>query len=324
MTKFIKISLLTGILCLVFGTGLFIAGAVMGGGKFAKNLDFSSMLTTDSKHLKKEYATLKKTKIDDFDKIDVKLNTIDIKIAESDDNNCYIEYNLKKENGEIPVIYEVDNKEFKLRQKSNHVSINMDLSGLAYILGGAENYVRENQVVLYIPEGKTIAKSEIDTSDGDVKIEGLKSDNLNLSVDYGDTKLENSEIRNGRISSADGDIDVRETKLENIEINDSYGDVKCKQCSFSNVNVKLSAGEIKIYNPYFEGDVKLESSFGDVKIESDDELKDTSIDAKTSFGDVKVSSNITGERTETSFERNIENQVAKLQIKCSDGDIRIR
>lgn len=324
MTKFIKISLLTGILCIVFGTGLFIAGAVMGGGKFAKNLDFSSMLTTDSKHLKKEYATLKKTKIDDFEKIDVKLNTIDIKFAKSDDNNCYIEYNLKKENGEIPIIYEVDNKEFKLRQKSNHVSINMDLSGLEYILGGAENYMRENQVVLYIPEVKTIAKSEIDTSDGDVKIEELKSDELNLSVDYGDIILENSEVRNGRISSADGDIDVRDTKLENIEINNSYGDFKCKQGSLSNINVKLSDGDIKTYNTYFADIIKFESSFGDVKIVSSDDVINSSVDAKTSFGDVDVSGRIDGNKNETSFERSLENPDAELQIRCSDGDISIR
>ena len=102
MTKFIKGALITGILCIVFGMGIFFAGKVMGGGRYVKNMDFSSMLTTDSKNLKEEYATLEKTKIDDFDKINIKTNTIDIKIAQSDDKNCYIAYNLKKEKGEVP------------------------------------------------------------------------------------------------------------------------------------------------------------------------------------------------------------------------------
>ena len=145
MTKFIKGALITGILCIVFGMGIFFAGKVMGGGRYVKNMDFSSMLTTDSKNLKEEYATLKKTKIDDFDKINIKTNTIDIKIAQSDDKNCYIAYNLKKEKGEVPAVYEVSGGEFKLRQKSNHVTINVDLSGLAAVLSGTQDYVRQNQ-----------------------------------------------------------------------------------------------------------------------------------------------------------------------------------
>ena len=114
MKKFINISLIAGILCLFFGAGIFFVGGAMGGGKVVKKLDFSSMLTTDSKNLEKEYAVLEKTKIDDFDKINVKLNTIDFKIAKSDDKNCYISYNLKKEKGEVTADYEVSDGEFKL------------------------------------------------------------------------------------------------------------------------------------------------------------------------------------------------------------------
>ena len=55
MKKFINISLIAGILCLFFGTGLFFVGRAMGGGKVVKKLDFSSMLTTDSNNLEKEY-----------------------------------------------------------------------------------------------------------------------------------------------------------------------------------------------------------------------------------------------------------------------------
>ena len=40
MKKFINISLIAGILCLFFGTGLFFVGRAMGGGKVVKKLDF--------------------------------------------------------------------------------------------------------------------------------------------------------------------------------------------------------------------------------------------------------------------------------------------
>lgn len=324
MTKFIKGALITGILCIVFGMGIFFAGKVMGGGRYVKNMDFSSMLTTDSKNLKEEYATLEKTKIDDFDKINIKTNTIDIKIAQSDDKNCYIAYNLKKEKGEVPAVYEVSGGEFKLRQKSNHVTINVDLSGLAAILSGTQDYVRQNQFVLYLPKDKQISTAEFDTEDGDISIDGLKSDKTDIAVDAGDIKLENAELQSGKITSSDGDIVVKNTNLKGMALTDNYGDVKCNDGSFEDIAVKLNDGDLKLQNTKLTGDIKIDSDYGDVKVTGFDDWNDILVSAKTSYGDVSVNHRIDGEKTETSFEKNVENPSAKLEIDCSDGDISIR
>jgi len=324
MTKFIKGALITGILCIVFGMGIFFAGKVMGGGRYVKNMDFSSMLTTDSKNLKEEYATLEKTKIDDFDKINIKTNTIDIKIAQSDDKNCYIAYNLKKEKGEVPVVYEVSGGEFKLRQKSNHVTINVDLSGLAAILSGTQDYVRQNQFVLYLPKDKKISEAEFDTEDGDISIDGLKSDKTDIAVDAGDIKLENAELQSGKITSSDGDIVVKNTNLKGMALTDNYGDVKCNDGSFEDIAVKLNDGDLKLQNTKLTGNIKIDSDYGDVKVIGFDDWNDILVSAKTSYGDVSVNHRIDGEKTETSFEKNVENPSAKLEIDCSDGDISIR
>lgn len=324
MTKFIKGALITGILCIVFGMGIFFAGKVMGGGRYVKNMDFSSMLTTDSKNLKEEYATLEKTKIDDFDKINIKTNTIDIKIAQSDDKNCYIAYNLKKEKGEVPAVYEVSGGEFKLRQKSNHVTINVDLSGLAAILSGTQDYVRQNQFVLYLPKDKKISEAEFDTEDGDISIDGLKSDKMDIAVDAGDIKIENAELQSGKITSSDGDIVVKNTNLKGMALTDNYGDVKCNDGSFEDIAVKLNDGDLKLQNTKLTGNIKIDSDYGDVKVIGFDDWNDILVSAKTSYGDVSVNHRIDGEKTETSFEKNVENPSAKLEIDCSDGDISIR
>lgn len=324
MTKFIKGALITGILCIVFGMGIFFAGKVMGGGRYVKNMDFGSMLTTDSKNLKEEYATLEKTKIDDFDKINIKTNTIDIKIAQSDDKNCYIAYNLKKEKGEVPAVYEVSGGEFKLRQKSNHVTINVDLSGLAAILSGTQDYVRQNQFVLYLPKDKKISEAEFDTEDGDISIDGLKSDKMDIAVDAGDMKLENAELQSGKITSSDGDIGVKNTNLKGMALTDNYGDVKCNDGSFEDIAVKLNDGDLKLQNTKLTGNIKIDSDYGDVKVVDSSDWKGISINAKTGYGDVSVNHRIDGDKTETSFEKNVENPSAKLEIDCSDGDISIR
>ena len=362
MTKFIKGALITGILCMVFGMGIFFAGKVMGGGRYVKNMDFSSMLTTDNKNLKEEYATLKKTKIDNFDKINITTNTIDIKIAQSDDKNCYIAYNLKKEKGEVPAVYEVSGGEFKLRQKSNHVTVNVDLSGLAAVLSGTQNYVRQNQFVLYLPKDKQISTAEFDTEDGDISIDGLISDKMDIAVDAGDMKLsdtdskdikiassdgdiavknskfatvaindnngdikfEGTDINNGKISTNDGDIAVKNTNLKGIDLTDNYGDIKCNDGSCEDIAVKLNDGDLKLQNTKFTGNIKIDSDYGDVKVIDSDDWKGVSINAKTSYGDVSVNHRIDGDKTETSFEKNVENPCAKLEIDCSDGDISIR
>ena len=324
MTKFIKGALITGILCIVFGMGIFFAGKVMGGGRYVKNMDFSSMLTTDSKNLKEEYATLEKTKIDDFDKIYLKSNTFDIKFELSDDKNCYIAYNLKNEKGEVPAVYEVSGGEFKLRQKSNHVTINVDLSGLAAILSGTQDYVRQNQFVLYLPKDKKISEAEFDTEDGDISIDGLKSDKMDIAVDAGDIKIENAELQSGKITSSDGDIVVKNTNLKGMALTDNYGDVKCNDGSFEDIAVKLNDGDLKLQNTKLTGNIKIDSDYGDVKVIGFDDWNDILVSAKTSYGDVSVNHRIDGEKTETSFEKNVENPSAKLEIDCSDGDISIR
>ena len=275
-------------------------------------------------YLKEEYATLEKTKIDDFDKINIKTNTIDIKIAQSDDKNCYIAYNLKKEKGEVPAVYEVSGGEFKLRQKSNHVTINVDLSGLAAILSGTQDYVRQNQFVLYLPKDKQISTAEFDTEDGDISIDGLKSDKTDIAVDAGDIKLENAELQSGKITSSDGDIVVKNTNLKGMALTDNYGDVKCNDGSFEDIAVKLNDGDLKLQNTKLTGNIKIDSDYGDVKVIGFDDWNDILVSAKTSYGDVSVNHKIDGEKTETSFEKNVENPSAKLEIDCSDGDISIR
>ena len=338
MTKFIKGALITGILCIVFGMGIFFAGKVMGGGRYVKNMDFSSMLTTDSKNLKEEYATLEKTKIDDFDKINIKTNTIDIKIAQSDDKNCYIAYNLKKEKGEVPAVYEVSGGEFKLRQKSNHVTINVDLSGLAAILSGTQDYVRQNQFVLYLPKDKKISEAEFDTEDGDISIDGLKSDKMDIAVDAGDMKLSDTYSKEIKIASSDGDIAVKGSKLDTVTINDSNGDIKFEDTDINSGKIATNDGDIVVKDTNLKGmaltdnygdvkctgNIKIDSDYGDVKVIGFDDWNDILVSAKTSYGDVSVNHRIDGEKTETSFEKNVENPSAKLEIDCSDGDISIR
>lgn len=362
MKKFINISLIAGILCLFFGTGLFFVGGAMGGGKVVKKLDFSSMLTTDSKNLEKEYAVLEKTKIDDFDKINVKLNTIDFKIVKSDDKNCYIAYNLKKEKGEVTAEYEVSDGEFKLRQKSNHVTVNMDLSGIEALISGTKDYTQRNQFILYLPEAKQISSAELDMADGDISVDGLRSDRIDISVDagdiklldteskeikiassdgdmavkdsklntvtindsYGDIKFEDTDIDSGKISTNDGDISVKNTNLKGINITDNYGDIKCNDGSFEDIAVKLNDGDLRLEDTKFDGNIKIKSGYGDVKVIGFDDWKGISVNAKTSYGDVSVKNITDGDKTETSFERNIESPTATLEIKCSDGDISIR
>ena len=96
--------------------------------------------------------------------------------------------------------YEVSDGEFKLRQKSNHVTVNMDLSGIEALISGTKDYTRRNQFILYLPEAKQISSAELDMADGDISVDRLRSDRIDISVDAGDIKLldtESKEIKNG-------------------------------------------------------------------------------------------------------------------------------
>ena len=287
---------------------------------------------------------------------------MDLLRAKSDDKNCYIAYNLKKEKGEVTAEYEVSDGEFKLRQKSNHVTVNMDLSGIEALISGTKDYTQRNQFILYLPEAKQISSAELDMADGDISVDRLRSDRIDISVDagdiklldteskeikiassdgdmavknsklntvtindsYGDIKFEDADIDSGKISTNDGDISVKNTNLKGINITDNYGDIKCNDGSFEDIAVKLNDGDLRLGDTKFDGNIKIKSGYGDVKVIGFDDWKGISVNAKTSYGDVSVKNITGGDKTETSFERNIESATATVEIKCSDGDISIR
>ena len=132
------------------------------------------------------------------------------------------------------------------------------------------------------------------------------------------------QVRSGKISTNDGDISVKNTSLKGINITDNYGDIKCNDGSFEDIAVKLNDGDLRLEDTKFDGNIKIKSGYGDVKVIGFDDWKGISVNAKTSYGDVSVKNITDGDKTETSFERNIESPTATLEIKCSDGDISIR
>ena len=109
-----------------------------------------------------------------------------------------------------------------------------------------------------------------------------------------------------------------------MALTDNYGDVKCNDGSFEDIAVKLNDGDLKLQNTKLTGNIKINSGYGDVKVIGFDDWNDILVSARTSYGDVSVNHKIDGEKTETSFEKNVENPSAKLEINCSDGDISIR
>ena len=155
----------------------------------------------------------------------------------------------------------------------------------------------------------------------------MKNSKLNtvtINDSYGDIKFEDADIDSGKISTNDGDISVKNTNLKGINITDNYGDIKCNDGSFEDIAVKLNDGDLRLEDTKFDGNIKIKSGYGDVKVIGFDDWKGISVNAKTSYGDVSVKNITDGDKTETSFERNIESATATVEIKCSDGDISIR
>ena len=90
MKRWVKAWLAAGIGCCVCGAVLLGIGAASGGSKYVKEADLNR-LEGSAKRSDNE-AVLEKTKLDDFDSVDISMSDMNLQVVSSDDQFCYISF----------------------------------------------------------------------------------------------------------------------------------------------------------------------------------------------------------------------------------------
>ena len=266
---------------------IFIIGVILGGiGIAIRGFKPFSISYTNGKlevnDGQKAQLTLDKTEVDAFTNIDAHIAVGDVNIIPSD--KYAIEYALDASK----VTYEVKDGTLVVdTQESNKVSMDFSFS--------SNNYLN-----IYVPADSEFAKASIRGDVGEINIDSLKFDSLEIISNVGDVTLTKCTVNTSNIVVNTGDLKLTNCALTSSDIESDTGDVTATNLS---VNTKL----------------KVDSSVGDVVIALKSDKYN--LDLKTSVGDIKVNGKEMDDGVSQSYKE--DNGGAKITLSTSTGDIEL-
>ena len=304
MKKWTKAALLTGCACCIAGAALMLCGWADGGKAYVETYDLN---TFDGSAKKEESISVqKKIKIDDFEKLQADLAIGDLRILPSGDDSCYLAWRIPSKKGKTAVEYRVQDGVLTIEETkaaANYIHVDIDCMG-EVLSGGKED---ETSVILYLPEKKVLKK-------------------MDVTMEFGDVKMNGVQAEGGSIQSDDGDIILSGCKMQNIKLETAYGDVELKSGTWENGSITLDDGDAKIRNTKLSGDVSVENSYGDIDLElGKKDLEQLEITAKTDFGEIDVPDTMENllqkEEDEQSFSYEPDQAAGRIKLMTKDGDI---
>ncbi|MDO4339875.1 MAG: DUF4097 family beta strand repeat-containing protein [Eubacteriales bacterium] len=256
-----KIIGLGAVLC---AAGVILTGAGFAmGGKLGIYVDRNGIHSMgDSVEETKEPYVMEKTKLEDIQDISIKTDFAGICLIPSDDfyleycvNGNYGEPVVKTENGELVFeekLYSSDVKDAKIYLFSLNIPAFQNEKTIDY-------YVK-----LYYPEDTVFGTVELESQDEDIEGGNLTADVLKLHNAYGDTKVQKLKGNELDVTVNDGDFAADIIEAEKFLVKNDYGDVKLGELSGGSGEISLGDGKFKI-NTLEAKEFTLKNSYGDVE-----------------------------------------------------------
>lgn len=204
-----------------------------------------------------------------INKIYLNLNSTDVEIIDSIDNNVKVEYYSNRDNNA------------KIEYEDGVLSVNEEKYDTSCI--GICNTRRK--VVVSVPsEFKT--DYEIKLKSGDLKSSiDLSDNNMAISTMSGDIKL--NKVGNISMATMSGDVEI-ESIVGSIAISTMSGDVRIYDFNIlSNSSITTMSGDVKA-NHLTESYVEASSKSGDIKVSNVDRKSDIVLKINTTSGDISV------------------------------------
>lgn len=276
MRKSIKICLIVAVSLVVVGSLVFV------GTLAALRFDFNKVST-------RKYQTNTYEISEDFNKISIDVTITEVVLAPSENDKCIIkcfeEEKLKHsaavENGTLKI------KTIDTRKWYDHI-------GIAF---------RNQKVTVYLPKNKYDSLL-IDTDTGDVEIpkdfsfEKIKisgdtsgvvcyasaSGDTEISTSTGDIKVDSISTNRINLSSSTGNISINSASfMDKTKVKTETGQIQLTDVNCKSIIIKSTTGDISINNVNADESLSVESDTGNVRFENSDAA---SISVKTHTGDV--------------------------------------
>lgn len=228
----------------------------------------------------------------DFSRVNGNLMDADIEIIPSDEYKLEIERQKDKE-----ITHTVKNDTLIIEDKEQKVNqlfmINLSLTAIP-----------KTVIKIYVPKEKQFSEISLESKFGDIRLEGIASDSVNINTNDGDITFNSVNSNELKIVNAFGDITGSKVTAKDLMIEMNDGDIVFNDVDSNKLNVKNKFGDIT-GNKLEIKDLIIELTDGDVVF---DEINAESAVLNNSYGDTKLG-NLTSHG---------------LNIKGQDGDIEIQ
>ena len=269
MKSWVKAWLVAGAGCCICGAVLLGLGAVGGGSKYVKAADLNRM--SGSAKRSDNEAVLEKTKLDDFDSVDISMTDMNLQVVRSDDDSCYISYQASGQTKD-PISYQVKDSKLTIRENDNSGKFyyHVDIGFLSGLFGGGQVTTDENVVTLYIPEDQEWKTADIETDMGNILLNGCKIENGTVQSDSGDLYFKNCDFDNLKIDSDMGDLHFVGTEevmgAWNVQIDTDTGDIDADDALDGKVKEDEDDNSISYTQTGKGGNLVIQSESGDISL----------------------------------------------------------
>lgn len=266
MKNWKKITLITGAVCTVLGFFLLIFGLFAGGIQYLTSTDLGSFSSSDESASKVQ--KLVTEELSPYKNLNASLDSLNLQVRYSKDNTYALSYkNTKtsKTKNTTPITWSQSGNTLKIRERNlkKHTYFHIDLNFLISLFGNddeKEEVSDEDMVTLYIPKNAVFDQITLESNDGNLLLNNLKTSQGIIKVDDGDVILKNCTLRNTLLTSNDGDVlSTATTYSGNTAITCKDGDVLFYHAAdiLKPLSLKLETNDGEIIVPSsFSGKVK--------------------------------------------------------------------
>lgn len=276
MKKFYKIMGTIAIIFLVCGIIFTGIGFVMGGQNHTLKSNKWMTFVINPSVEKQDYTVL-----DEFDSIDLKINSGDVVIKEGEE--FAIEYAL------------YDGAKYKVENET--LSIEEADTGFIHLGFGWKS--ENTYLTIYVPKDTKLNIKKLNVDMGDITIFDIDFENINISADM-------------------GDIDLKNIEVSNLDVDADMGDVNFEGVADGKINIEVDMGDVDLKG-YLGCDIIVESDMGDVDIYTYYNSQYYKYDIDTDMGDKEINNN-GGEHMETdsNFEIKANSDMGDVMLTFAD------
>lgn len=294
MKNWKKITLITGAICTVLGVILLIFGLFAGGIQYLTSTDLSTFNSSGKSASKKQKLIVEE--LSPYKSLDVSLDSLNLQVRFSKDNTYALSYEntkISKNKNAAPITWAQSGNTLKIREHNiqKHTYFHIDLNFLISLFGNNEEKEAvsdEDMVTLYIPKNTVFDQISLESGDGDLLLNNLRTKQGIIKADDGDIIFKNCALRNTLLTSNDGDV---------LSTATTYS---------GNTAITCKDGDVLFYH-------------------ATDVLNPLSLTLETNDGDIIVPSSFSGKvkvnNDKSTYRQNGRDGYGTLSVQSEDGDI---